>query len=433
MGEEGLQRVVRSEWGFIYAHQAVSLARYFGNFEMARNRDRLDRFASGDKTFFVMCSTIDKSLQEEMRRLARNNQYHLMVYDEQSNSLKIVHEAKASKVAVIMDYSVPRKLFEETFLFADDLPTLITGQDNLANVLYLNLLSTGRPFFWEELIFQTEGQFQLMTFAREHLSDQDFYLLSQIWDKRNPVNEQAAIIFAAPRQYRFLFKRLAQAIEDHHVHFSAQVYYLILRGLLNDNFKLYAKKVDLLKGMFKRQAPASTGFSLHMRGWTVLLAGFATFFFSPYAGNYLQNIPISSLKIEIPLSLLKIEIPLLLSFSLCVWAILNWRSAKKIILILFFVLIPVTAFAHSFNDLTAVVHMSVPYLLLSLSALALSFFVLRRATVPILDHARFTRDPTHEEEAALEGILNEPDIAKALQNSIRADLYTKERRQTFRV
>ncbi|MDD5538265.1 MAG: LOG family protein, partial [Candidatus Omnitrophica bacterium] len=225
LGQKDLERTVASEWGFLYVHQGQSVGRYFGIFERARSQDA--SYRRKDTTFFIMCGRKDKSVRDEIARLADAHDYNLFEFGNHDPFLEVMRVSRNNNVTIILDYSVPRKLFNELFLYSDDLPSVVSGQDNLANVLYMNVLSSGRPFFWEVLIFQATAALTTQIFISHEIGNQKARRLAGLWDLYSRSDEQP-LMFSAPRQFRTFFKEIALALEEH-PKFLPQMYYAMLR------------------------------------------------------------------------------------------------------------------------------------------------------------------------------------------------------------
>ena len=222
--QTNLQKTIASEWGFLYAHRDRSIGKYFEAFQRARaNNPEFNE----ESTFFVMCGRNDKAVIEKVKQLAMQYDYNLFIYGEDMGMLRTYNKARNNNVSIIMDYSVPRKLFNELFLYSDDLPTLVSGQDNLANILYLNLLTTGRPFFWEVLVFQAAAFYDMLSYLRKTVGTDAADRFGMLVEN-NLEFKDIEDMFASPRKYRHFFKKIAQAL-DKHKSFIAQSYYLMLR------------------------------------------------------------------------------------------------------------------------------------------------------------------------------------------------------------
>ncbi|MBU1995772.1 MAG: 4-alpha-glucanotransferase [Candidatus Omnitrophica bacterium] len=225
LGQTNLERTVASEWGFMYAHEARSAEKYLGIFERARKK--YADFGEGDKTIFVMTSRGNKALHEKVYEIVEENDYSLFRFNEEGKVLELVRASKDGKVTVVLDYSVPRKLFSELMLYSDDLPSMVSGQDNLANVLYLNHLGSGRPFFWEVLIFQGTAEIDLKILAEKKLGKEAADRLRESWNMYDQ-SERQEDMFAHPRLHRIFFKELSSAV-SRDKHFVSQIYYMMLR------------------------------------------------------------------------------------------------------------------------------------------------------------------------------------------------------------
>lgn len=234
--QKDLEKTIASEWGFLYAHMQQSVKNYFETFQSAR---RSNKDFNQETTFFVMCSRGDAGVISEVKKLAAEHDYNLLIYAQEGGKLEIENRSKSNNVTLIMDYSVPRKLFNELFLYSDDLPTLVSGQDNLANIIYLNLLTTGRPFFWEVLVFQATALYDMLGYLKTEVGESDADKFKQlISNSSNNIDAQG--MFLAPREYRNFYKKIAQALDKHNS-FIAQMYYLLLKFGKDFNFSASKK------------------------------------------------------------------------------------------------------------------------------------------------------------------------------------------------
>jgi len=256
LGQNNLDVTIASEWGFLYSHESGTIRRYFDTFGKSMEDEKSSlQYKETPKTFFVMCGKSDVLVQQEVSKIAREKGYNLFVYANENKNLEPANLSKDSKITIMLDYSVPRKLFGELFLYSDDLPTVVSGQDNLANILYLNTLSSGRPFFFESLIFQENVEFSIRQFVEAHLGKEDadyFYNLFRLTLKHNDQKE----MFSAPRKYRILFKKVAMAL-DKHRSFVPETYYLILRQL--DKYASNANRAGRAEDLISKQELQSAG------------------------------------------------------------------------------------------------------------------------------------------------------------------------------
>ncbi len=241
LGQSDLEKTIASEWGFLYAHNDRSITKYFKTFQRARVKN--SKF-NKETTFFIMCGRSDKEAIEKVKQLSEMYDYNLFIYEKTGGRLEIYNEARNNNVSIIMDYSVPRKLFSELFLYSDDLPTLVSGQDNLANILYLNLLTTGRPFFWEVLIFQSTAFLDMLIYLRKTVGEDATDRFRNLIENNLGFND-IEDIFANPRKYRSFFKKIAQAL-DRHKSFISQAYYLMLRFGQNHNIASEIRAKELI-------------------------------------------------------------------------------------------------------------------------------------------------------------------------------------------
>ncbi|HBG61480.1 MAG TPA: hypothetical protein DDX37_06595, partial [Candidatus Omnitrophica bacterium] len=257
LGQTNLERTVASEWGFMYAHEASSPEKYFGIFERARKK--YPEFGQGDKTIFVMTSRGNKGLHEKIYEIVEKNDYSLFRFNDEGNKLELVRASKDGKVTVVLDYSVPRKLFSELMLYSDDLPSMVSGQDNLANVLYLNHLGSGRPFFWEVLVFQATAEIDMKILAEKKLGKEAGDRLRDSWNlwKQNEIQED---MFAHPRPHRVFFKELSSAV-SRDKNFLSQIYYMMLMEREKQGWGKGSKRAEALLENIKNRSTGKADLS----------------------------------------------------------------------------------------------------------------------------------------------------------------------------
>ena len=202
--------IIRSRWGFVYAHTQHSVKMYFKSFLEARQKS--SDFARQAVTIFVNHSEGNASLRDEVIGTAKEHGFKLLEYFHKDGALKIVEDGK-SNVTLIMNTSVPRKLFGQLFALSDDLPSLITGQDHLSNIICVNALTHGRAFFWEVLIFQYTAQYELQLAAEKILSLQEYEMLKETMKPGQNANyDLLAGLFAEHDKYRALYHKLAAGL-----------------------------------------------------------------------------------------------------------------------------------------------------------------------------------------------------------------------------
>lgn len=226
--QKDLDVTVASEWGFLYSYESGTIKRYFDVFKESLEDKAFSGYAATPKTFFIMCGRQDKSVHQEVARIAEAMDYTLFTYSDEKRKIELAHASKDNKVTIILNYSAPRRFFGELFLYSDDLPTVVSGQDNLANILYLNTLSSGRPFFFEALIFQDDIEFSIKQFAGQYVGREEAERFYKLFRLTRQQDAEQKTMFAQPRQYRILFKKIALAL-DKHKSFIPQTYYLILQ------------------------------------------------------------------------------------------------------------------------------------------------------------------------------------------------------------
>lgn len=202
-----MDTIIQSKWGFIYAHEPYSLEKYFASFIKAR-QDYRD-FASKAVTIFVTYGQDDKYVYDKTIEIGKQNRFNIFEYSNTYPGLRKIQDSQ-SNVTLIMDTGIPRKLFGQLFILSDDLPSLISGQDNLVNVMCVNAIMQGRVFFWEVLSFQHLAALELQIAAKKILGPETY----QIFDQTMKANHESdygilAKLFAMHDDYRGIYKELA--------------------------------------------------------------------------------------------------------------------------------------------------------------------------------------------------------------------------------
>ncbi|MFA6358535.1 MAG: phosphoglycerate kinase, partial [Candidatus Omnitrophota bacterium] len=205
-----VDETIKSNWGFIYAHYTSEVARYFKAFVLARHNDTV--FASCPATIFINHSQEDRAIREEIFRIANESDFSIFEYSQASGELELVSAGRES-VWIVMNTVVPRKLFGQLFTLSHDLPSLITGQDNLSNILCLDALTPGRVFFWEVLIFQTLAEYDLKGVAKKTLSNEEYAIFNETLEyDRNTDYDLLAKLFSEHDSYRAIYHKLGVAV-----------------------------------------------------------------------------------------------------------------------------------------------------------------------------------------------------------------------------
>jgi hypothetical protein len=153
-----------SKLGFIYAHEPHSVSSYFGALKKAME-DPV--FSKMKVVVFFSHSKNDKS-RDELAKIVDSEGYSLLEYDGSAEKFRKVNDNPKSNVTVVCDSSVPRKLFGQLFVLSDDMPSLISGQDNLANILLVSAEGRGRAFIPELLCFQHDVGYQFSKFIQDN-------------------------------------------------------------------------------------------------------------------------------------------------------------------------------------------------------------------------------------------------------------------------
>ncbi|MDD5129369.1 MAG: HAD-IIB family hydrolase, partial [Candidatus Omnitrophica bacterium] len=105
------------------------------------------------------------------------------------------------------------KLFGQLFTLSDDLPSLVTGQDNLSNILYVNAQTSGRAFFWEVLVFQALAEFDLKEAAEKILSAREYADFKEFLRRGYNVDYGLlSKLFSEHDKYRQMYHKLGEGI-----------------------------------------------------------------------------------------------------------------------------------------------------------------------------------------------------------------------------
>jgi ribose-phosphate pyrophosphokinase len=216
--------IARSQWGFVYAHTPHSLEMYFKSFLQARRKSL--NFASQETTIFINHSEGNASFRNETIRIAGEYGFKLFEYSRKDGTLKMAMDGK-SNVTLIINTSVPRKLFGQLFALSNDLPSLITGQDNLSNIICVNALTKGRAFFWEVLIFQYTAEYELQRAAENILNAQEYEIFKETMKPGQQVDyDLLAGLFIEHDKHRGAYHKLAAGLSKE-FDFADRISYII--------------------------------------------------------------------------------------------------------------------------------------------------------------------------------------------------------------
>jgi ribose-phosphate pyrophosphokinase len=212
-----IDKTAQSSWGFIYAHTPNSLQTYLDSLIAAR-KDNPD-FAKKPVTLFINHSDSDQDIYDRALQIAKWNDFELLKYN---NGLKVENKGN-SNVTLITNTSVPRKLFGQLFTLSDDLPSLITGQDNLSNIIHVNAITQGRAFFWEVLTWQGLAAMGLKDIARDMFGpeSEEYAMFAETmktgipaYSPHAPDRKLLADLFINHDKHRKTFHRLSMYISD---------------------------------------------------------------------------------------------------------------------------------------------------------------------------------------------------------------------------
>ncbi|MDD3345464.1 MAG: ribose-phosphate diphosphokinase, partial [Candidatus Omnitrophica bacterium] len=207
-----IDRTIRSKWGFVYGHLPYEVMMYFKAFNRARQEDA--EFASCPVTFFVNHSQNDRQMRDEVLKMAEESGFCVFEYNHGSEKLESLVTG-CSDVCIVMNTVVPRKLFGQLFTLSGDLPGLVTGQDNLSNILYVNAQSEGRVFFWEVLIFQALAEFDLKRAAEKILTKDEYVDFNESLKSGYGANYDLLYkLFSEHDKYRQMYHKLGEGIAN---------------------------------------------------------------------------------------------------------------------------------------------------------------------------------------------------------------------------
>ncbi|MDD5725598.1 MAG: hypothetical protein PHX28_05585, partial [Candidatus Omnitrophica bacterium] len=205
-----VSETIRSDWGFIYGHLPYEVEMYFKAFDRARREDQ--DFAARPATIFVNRSQGDNKLREEVFKAAEAGDYSVLEYSHERGRLETVLSG-GSNVRIVINTVVPRKLFGQLFTLSNDLPSVVTGQDNLSNILFLNAQTKGRVFFWEVLVFQALAEFDLKRAAEKILSGEEYSVFKEALKRGRDINYDFLYkFFSEHDKYRRIYHKLGEGI-----------------------------------------------------------------------------------------------------------------------------------------------------------------------------------------------------------------------------
>lgn len=191
-----LSKIASSGWGFTYAHETRSIESYYKGLEGALKNKV---FAGLPTTIFFVYPGGKKDsvgVRRDFDGIIEPFDCSFYDYEQESGRVKPVRESSSGLVIVGLS-SVPRKLYSELFTLSHERPSVISGQTNLANMLYLNTISPdspslggGRAFRWETRQWQHGVDFQFRhTLSRIDPKLEDQYKsITQTWE--NPLYEE---------------------------------------------------------------------------------------------------------------------------------------------------------------------------------------------------------------------------------------------------
>ncbi len=229
IGEKAIDRIANSNWGFLYSHMTPSVINYFDVFKYARENN--NSFANRQTTFFLAYGL--EAIATTAQKIARDEGYKMLSYSRERQELELIDNGiEGNNVTIVVDNCIPRKLFNELFLYSDDLPTLVTGPDNLINVLFLNTISSGRPFFWEVRPHQnsTDILTEVQAIFNREIRDK----LSVLWSLMgNDSKEERSKMFLDPKQSGHFFADIAKNIFSPTI-FEGNLHHMILWQIYNN-------------------------------------------------------------------------------------------------------------------------------------------------------------------------------------------------------
>lgn len=200
-------RIIKGRWGFIYAHTQQDVRKYFKALDRAKQTS--DIFDAEPNVIFAIHGEADKGFRDEVLRIASQEGYGVFEYNQNSKMLEPANISK-SNITVILDTEVPRKLFGQLFVLSDDLPSLITDQDNLSNMIHLNQNTQGRTFFWEASVFQAISEIDLRGFAKEVLTPDEYTIFEATTKTGQDIDyDLLARLFTYHDDYRGIYRKLA--------------------------------------------------------------------------------------------------------------------------------------------------------------------------------------------------------------------------------
>ena len=204
--------VAGSRWGFVYTHYDYNVKKYLK--ALMRAREISGGFSAEPVTIFAVHGRNDKKVREEALKAADENGYSVFEYSHEKKKLVALRTAPG-KVTIIMNSDVPGTLFEELFVLSDDLPSLISGSNNLSSMMFMCGKTSGRAYFWEAIATQLSAGADLDRFAKEVLTSEEYEMFRE---QQEPVRsadyDLLARLFIDHSAYRPLFRKLAVEVDN---------------------------------------------------------------------------------------------------------------------------------------------------------------------------------------------------------------------------
>ncbi|MFA5200675.1 MAG: hypothetical protein WC442_07250, partial [Candidatus Omnitrophota bacterium] len=158
-------------WGVVYANSGHAIRAYLDLFNIAYKKDP----GMGKNGVVVfMGSGGFKDSEKAVIAKAKEYGYRLVKINSAKGTKVVLNNSKSNVVIVLFDF-VNYGIFEDIFIFADDLPSLVRGAVTLSNQYYISSV-TGRPFLFESSIWQGDLSYNLEQVAKSILGQQEAFV-----------------------------------------------------------------------------------------------------------------------------------------------------------------------------------------------------------------------------------------------------------------
>lgn len=236
---------IDSRWGFIYAHHLDEIDTYFKFLEMARAKgERITVFLTGvDKKMDFM----DRQGVGSVKDLCEKYGYRYLRFNVDNNYVEEVIGREDVTIIELMG-NVGYDIFLKLLCLADNLPSLVTGQNTLGEMIYISSILGGRPFFWQMGGWQLGEPEKIIAVCRDNLDSSEiiavqlvFSLTTEIMGKLDDKSrEKIKDLFMNYNNYKKLFERWCRDLLDKFR------FHIRLLEIIEDGWNDYLESIEVL-------------------------------------------------------------------------------------------------------------------------------------------------------------------------------------------